>query len=317
MADSASWQRAIVREAVLSAASLIFVSLVGVAVAGGSNPLLWSIVATTAVATVFMRWLFPERPFFTLTFANLLAVYIAVFAFFIEEVFGLIQHEVAAIGFSLPILFFLAGCWIWRGKMKDVVDRPRIGDEQALLGAMAWLVPVFGVGAGVLILSVYTHGAINTDVAFLCAMTLIAAIVLAVSRNVALFLVDVGLLFEEFFHRMSRLAIPAFAFLTFYSLLVIVFAALYCIISQNAAVPHFRITNIPRAITFSEAIHFSIVTISTVGYGDIIPASNLARVLSSIEVICGVLLLLFCVSELLEYTREHRLARGEHRKQPT
>ncbi|MGD0076389.1 MAG: ion channel [Candidatus Binataceae bacterium] len=42
------------------------------------------------------------------------------------------------------------------------------------------------------------------------------------------------------------------------------------------------------------------------GYGDIIPHSSLARVLASAEVICGFLLLLFGVSELLEYAREHR-----------
>jgi len=45
---------------------------------------------------------------------------------------------------------------------------------------------------------------------------------------------------------------------------------------------------------------------STVGYGDIVPHSNLARVLASIEIVCGFMLLLFGVSELLEYTREHR-----------
>ncbi len=67
---------------------------------------------------------------------------------------------------------------------------------------------------------------------------------------------------------------------------------------------------VARPLSYSEAIHLSIATISTVGYGDIVPASNAARVLTSIEVICGVLLLLFGVSELLEYTREHR---REHR----
>ena len=137
-------------------------------------------------------------------------------------------------------------------------------------------------------------------------MLLIGLIVLAVSRNVAIFLVDAGLLFEEFFHRMSRLAVPAFAFLTFYSLLVVVFASLYCILSQYSPDLHFRVANVGRTLTYSEAIHLSITTISTVGYGDIVPASNAARVLTTIEVICGVLLLLFGVSELLEYTREHR-----------
>jgi hypothetical protein len=60
-----------------------------------------------------------------------------------------------------------------------------------------------------------------------------------------------------------------------------------------------------RGLSFSESI-ISINTISTVGYGDIIPYSNLARLLSSLEVFCGIMLLLFGVSELLEYAREHR-----------
>ena len=84
----------------------------------------------------------------------------------------------------------------------------------------------------------------------------------------------------------------------------------YSIVSQFASGDHFRVDNVIRTLSFSEAMHFSIVTISTVGYGDIVPASNIARVLASIEVICGVLLLLFGVSELLEYTREHRRNRA-------
>jgi voltage-gated potassium channel len=142
-------------------------------------------------------------------------------------------------------------------------------------------------------------------------MSTIGLIVLGVSRSVAIFLVDAGLLFEEFFQRMSRLAIPAFAFLTFYALLVIVFASIFSIVSQFSTGDHFRVGSVTRALSFSEAMHFSIVTISTVGYGDIVPASNIARLLTSIEVICGVLLLLFGVSELLGYTREHRRDRPD------
>ena len=48
------------------------------------------------------------------------------------------------------------------------------------------------------------------------------------------------------------------------------------------------------------SIYFSIVSLSTVGYGDIVPHSSLARLLASLEVICGFMLLLFGVSELLE-----------------
>jgi voltage-gated potassium channel len=296
----------VVREVVLFTASMMLVALVGLAVAGGTNILFLAIMLAAATATAFIRWLFPTGAFFSLTFANLIAVYTAVFAFFIEEVFGHIRLGASGVGFSLPVFSFVCGCWIWRTDIKIVVDHPSLRDSNALVRAMIWLIPVFSVGAGVLVLSFLSDGALNSELAFLGSMLLIAAIVLAVSRNVAIFLVDTALLFEEFFHRMSRLAIPAFAFLTFYSLLVIVFASIYCLVSQYSPGPHFRVGNAARVIGFSEAIHFSIVTISTVGYGDIVPTSNLARVLASLEVICGVMLLLFGVSALLEYTREHR-----------
>ena len=39
------------------------------------------------------------------------------------------------------------------------------------------------------------------------------------------------------------------------------------------------------------------ITLATVGYGDIVPLSNLARMLAAFEVIVGVLLILFGVSE--------------------
>lgn len=72
--------------------------------------------------------------------------------------------------------------------------------------------------------------------------------------------------------------------------------------------------SVTRAISFSEAIYLSIVTISTVGYGDILPVSNIARLFASVAVICGVMLLLFGVSELLEYTWQHRRHRTGTKK---
>lgn len=293
-------------EVMLFAISLALVALVGIAVAGGATALFMAIIVSGAAASLLIRWLFPEAPFFALTFANLIGLYAAIFSFFMQALFGLIGPAISGLGFSLPILFFLLGCWLRREDVQAVVDHADIRPGRRLYRAMLWLVPVFLVGIGAFVLSSFDAPLVNNDTAFLVAMALIGLIVLAVSRDVAIFLVDAGLLFEEFFHRMSQLAIPAFAFLTFYSLLVIVFASLYCILSQYSDEVHFRVADVARTITFSEAIHLSIATISTVGYGDIVPMSDIARVLASIEVICGVMLLLFGVSELLEYTREHR-----------
>jgi voltage-gated potassium channel len=306
MAAERQRSNAVAREATLFAASLSLVGLVAIAVAGKTTFLFAAIALSAGLAAAFLRWLFPDRSLFSLTFTNLVAVYASIFAFFLEELFGQIGSIISGIGFCLPIVAFLAGSWLRRLDIRAVIDQPDIRGGPALYSALLWLVPVFLVGVGVFVLSWFAEALVNTDLAFLISMLAIALIVLGVSQNVAIFLVDAGLLFEEFFQRMSRLAVPAFAFLTFYALLVILFASIFSIISQFANGEHFRIGNVVRPISFSEAVHFSIVTISTVGYGDIVPASNLARVLASIEVICGVLLLLFGVSELLEYTREHR-----------
>lgn len=306
------WARS--RETGSFALSLALLALVGFAVAGSFGHLFIAIMTSAATAAGFIRWLFKKGRFLALTLINLIAVYAAVYAFFIDALFGAVGPATAAIGFSLPVFSFLAGCWLWRADVAVVIDEPQIRDSTSLLRALVWMAPVFSVGAAALVMSFLTQASINSDAMLLVSMSLIALIVLAVSKNVATFLVDAGLLFEEFFRRMSRLAIPAFAFLTFYALLVIVFASLYTITSQLSTEPPFLVGGVPRPLKFAEALHFSIVTISTVGYGDIVPATSAARALASAEVICGVLLLLFGFSELQEYAREHRHERNNHER---
>jgi voltage-gated potassium channel len=298
------------RELVRAAPTLAFVFLVAVATAGIANPLLLAIVLSAALAIAVIRVLFPTSRLFSIAFGNLIAVYAAIFSLFVEEIFAGVNVRILGIGFSLPIFFFVAGCWLRRRQIRALVARPSIRDERRVVRATAWLAPTFVVGAAVFLLSRSSEALADSDIVFLGAMFVIGLIVLAVSRDVATFLVDAGLLFEEFFSRVARLLIPAFAFLSFYSVLVILFASAYRIISQYTYETHFYVGNTARGLSFSEAIYFSIVTISTVGYGDIIPHSSLARVLASLEVICGFLLLLFGVSELLEYAREHRRNRG-------
>jgi voltage-gated potassium channel len=285
---------------------MAFVSLVAAAVAGITSPLFFAIVLSAGVVIVVIRALFPAGRLFPIAFASLIAVYAAIFSLFVEEIFRGIDAAFLVVGFCLPIFFFLVGCWLRRDQVRAVVAHPAIRSERRIMRAVVWLVPVFFVGAAVILLSRTLGTPANMDTLFLGAMLIIGLIVLIVSRDVAIFLVDAGLLFEEFFSRVSRLVIPAFAFITFYSIIVILFASAYRLISVYTPEPHFYVGGAPRALSFSESIYFSIGTISTVGYGDIIPYSSLARVLASLEVFCGIMLLLFGVSELLEYAREHR-----------
>jgi voltage-gated potassium channel len=265
---------------------------------------------SAALAIAAIHALFPVSRLFSIAFTNLIAVYAAIFSLFVAEVFPSVDPMVLGIAFSLPIFAFVLGCWLRRDQVRSVVDHPAIRSERRVLGALLWLVPTFVVGGGVLFLAYVAEAVADTAAALIGAMALISVIVFSVSRDVAIFLVDAGLLFEEFFMRISRLVIPAFAFLTFYSLLVILFASVYHLLSYYNA-SHFYVSGTPRALNFSESVYFSIVSMSTVGYGDIVPHTSLARLLASIEVVCGFMLLLFGVSELLEYTREHRRIREE------
>jgi voltage-gated potassium channel len=289
---------------------LVFVSLVAAAVAGIATPLFFAMIFSAALVIVVIRALFPAGRLFPIAFASLIAVYAAIFSLFVEEIFRGVDAAFLVIGFCLPIVFFVVGCWLRRDQVRAVVAHPAIRSERRVMRAAVWLVPVFFVGAAVILLSRIVGALANMDTVFLGAMSIIGLIVLTVSREVAIFLVDAGLLFEEFFSRVSRLVIPAFAFFTFYSLIVILFASAYRLISVYTPEAQFNVGGGLRGLSFSESIYFSINTISTVGYGDIIPYSNLARLLSSLEVFCGIMLLLFGVSELLEYAREHRQHRG-------
>jgi hypothetical protein len=99
---------------------------------------------------------------------------------------------------------------------------------------------------------------------------------------------------------------------------VIAFAAVYAIVSRFSTYHHFRIGDKYRSLTFFESLYFSVMTLAAVGYGDIVPSSNLVRMLAAFEVIVGVLLILFGVSELLEYAHERqRMARRKRRRANT
>ena len=289
---------------------LAFVALVAAAVAGVTSALFFAILFSAGMVIVVVRALFPAGRLFPIAFASLIAVYAAIFSLFVEEIFRGIDTEFLVVGFCLPIFFFLVGCWLRRDQVRAVVAHPTIRSERRVMRAIFWLVPVFFVGAAVILLSRSVRTPAQLDILFLGGMSIIGLIVFTVSRDVAVFLVDAGLLFEEFFSRVSRLVIPAFAFVTFYSLIVILFASAYRLISVYTSEPHFYVSGAPSPLSFSESVYFSIGTISTVGYGDITPYSSLARLLSSLEVFCGIMLLLFGVSELLEYAREHRQGKG-------
>jgi len=255
---------------------------------------------------ILLLYVFPHSLFFALAVTNLIAVYTCIFIFFVEVNFAAVSRPLLAVGYLLPIVAFYASA-LWRRKAIEViVTSDRLRDVRHIGRIFLWLVPVFAIGGLTFLLPALEVPSHWADFAFLAAMTAISLIVIAVCRDVSTFLIDTSLLFEQFFLRMASLIIPAVAFLTFYSLLVIVFASIYRVIDVYSTLPQFVINGKARFITFSESLYFSITTLATVGYGDIVPEGNLVRVIVAFQIVCGVVLLLFGFSEIIGYARERR-----------
>ena len=159
------------------ALSLVFLFVVAVATAGLGTPFFLAIMLSAAVAIAVLQLLFPVGRLFPIAFANLIAVYAAIFSLFVEEVFKGVDPAILSIAFSLPIFAFVAGCWFRREQVRAVVAHPAIRSERRMLGAFLWLFPTFIVGGGVLLLSHVAEPLANTGVVLIAAMTLIGLIV--------------------------------------------------------------------------------------------------------------------------------------------
>lgn len=249
-------------------------------------------------------FIFPGSSFFSISLANFLAVYACIFIFFVTTNFYMVRPWAVQVGFLLPIVAFQVCALVRRESLQYIVQAHRIRDERHLGRTFVWLIPVAMIGGTTFLVpgNVFEPG--TADAVFLAAMAAISVIVVFASRDVATFLLDSGLLFEEFFQSAARLLVPAFAFLTFYSMLVIVFACIYRILDRFTDLPQFVINGNPETIGFADALYFSIITVSTVGYGDVVPMSDSVRVIVAIQIIFGVLLLLFGFTEIFAYARE-------------
>jgi voltage-gated potassium channel len=290
--------------AVVFTASLVL--LIAFSITEAFDYFLFVMLAVVIGAVVAFLVLFPGSLFFSLSFASFLGVYACLFTFLRITNFEAVSRLATYVGFAMPVIGFVAGAVWHRREIRAIVTEERLRDVSQLGQVFGWLVPIFAISALTFFVPGRAFPTGTADAIFLGAMALVSLVVLSGSRHVSIFLVDTGLLFEGFFQHIGRLVVPAFAFLTLYSLLTIVFASMYRILDRFEGGSLFRIAGIVREITFPEALYFSIVTLSTVGYGDIVPATNLARLIAVTEVVCGVLLLMFGVSELITYARDRR-----------
>lgn len=264
-----------------------------------------TIGSIVCLATLF-HFMLPGSRFFTLVFVNLIGVYSCVFVFQVDNHFRDVPEEFLAFGFVLPILGFLIGILARRNEIARVIRSGKAGHETEFTHAFGWLIPLAMIVIATFVIPSETQTRLGTTYVFLIAMGLVAMVVLIASRSVAIFLIDTGILFHDFSSIARQLIKPAFAFSTFYTLIIIIFAAFYTLIGRYDGQPTFMISGTPGDLNFLEGLYFSIVTLSTVGYGDITPITHPIRVVAAVQILAGILLLMFGVHAIINYSKEHQ-----------
>src|SRR5205823_5787080 len=78
------------------------------------------------------------------------------------------------------------------------------------------------------------------------------------------------------------------AFLVGYMAIVLIFACFYAAAWQYNHTASFKGLIVSPAPRFADFVYFSIITMTTVGYGDVFPTDGLTRTLACVEVILGV-----------------------------
>ncbi|MDX2144101.1 MAG: ion channel [Rhodospirillaceae bacterium] len=280
----------------------VLLGLIALAI-GGSSPAIavWAVVSAAVLAAAF-HFLIPGSTFFTVIFANCIGIYACLYSFLSTTNFTAVPSFEAQIGFVAPLVTFALGV-IWRRQaIREIVQGHHGRLDTELIHAFLWIAPLVLIGVATFVVPLDQFSPAEQGTALLLAMGLVSVLAFMASRDIAVFLIDTGILFEDFSANASRLVKPAFAFFTWYSLLVIVFACLYTIIDRFSPATHFIVSGEVRNIQFSEALYVSVVTLSTVGYGDIVAHTPAARMLVALEIFVGVLLLLFGVQAILAPT---------------
>lgn len=287
--------------------TLAFSSLVaaGVADRGSWFPLV--VIGTAALGMGSLYLIFPQGLHFAFGTSAGLALYACLFVVIGRAGFPDAEPWARAPGFLLPVAAFLAAVWARRKRLTLIASRGRPFDVEHLPRMARWLIPVWMVGALSMSLPINRMDPFDQSIAMLAAMAAIALMVASSVRGVVLLLTDMALIMKELGARVGRVAVPIFAFLTMYGVLVVLFASLYRISDGLSVMPLFSSPQGPATVSFPDALYFSLVTQATVGYGDLTPQDDGVRLMASLQVILGQVLLLFGFAEIMRtrHASEH------------
>jgi hypothetical protein len=255
-------------------------------------------VASAAMGVLYL--LFPQGPLFGLGVATSLAVYMSLYVVIGRSAFPQAEPWALPLGFLLPIAGFVMACWVKRRALAGVASEGLNDADLAHLPRfLRWI--VFCAAVGVVSMSAPVNRAepMAQTLVLLLAQGTIGAISALFVRDVIRLLVDIAAILTLVAARLRFLAVPIATYVTLFCLATVTFACLYRIADALSGQPLFEKLGQVARIDFGEALHFSVVTLSTVGYGDILPRDDGIRILAAIQMLTGQLLLLFGFAEIM------------------
>lgn len=286
------------RRALLATAlTLGFMLLVALGVADQGWAFAAAALLIASLALGGLHLIFPHGLMFALGAANGLAVYVCLYVVIGRAAFPAAADWARTVAFLLPVLSFVLACWARRealsaaaGGAADLRHFPRF---------LRWLAPTALIGVLALSVPINRSPPDLQTIWLILGMAGIAVITAAAVSDIVRLLVDISAILRQVGRRLQHLAVPVATYVSLFALLAVGFGCLYRIADGLSRGPLFLLMGERARLSFSDALHFSVVTLSTVGYGDIQPADDGIRLLSAIQMILGQLLLLFGFAEIM------------------
>lgn len=288
------------RQALLATGlTLGFMLLVAMGVADQGWRFAAAAMLIASLALGGLHLIFPQGLLFALGAANGLAIYVSIYVVIGRAAFPQAADWSRSVAFLLPVLAFVLACWARRDTLTEAAAAEGGADLRHLPRFLRWLVPAGLIGIISLSAPINRAAPEWQTVALLVAMAGIAVIGTVAVGHIVRLLVDISAILRRVGKRLQFLAVPVATYVSLFALLSVAFACFYRIADGLSRGEVFVLMGTPQRLSFSDALHFSVVTLSTVGYGDIQPADDGIRLLAAIQMVLGQLLLLFGFAEIM------------------
>lgn len=256
------------------------------------------VFATAGFGFAVLFRVFPKGLDFALGAAIGFATYAALFAVVARTAFPDAPDPLIGLAFLLPMASFLLAVLMRERSLRRIVEEGETPDQRHLrrIGRMLLLLSAIATASLALPINRLDPG--WQGVVMLVGAGAIGALAAGGVRELVRLMVDMAQLMDAISGRVVALVVPIAAYAALFSLITTVFACLFRIADGHSQHALFSGPSGPMRLNFRDALHFSIVTISTVGYGDIWPVDDGARLLAAVEVLAGQILLLFGFYEI-------------------